>query len=105
VQRLFEQLQRIGMIQPLNAFVCLDFDTTIPSLETQKGARADEAVTPKPFAADDAFEQERPIALTDFAKSGHRRERVADKLPVNRHQGMRLGQLEKLIQGGTETHA
>ncbi len=71
----------------------------IERLEAQERARAEEAVAAQPLAADDAFEEERPVAFLDLAEGGDRRQRVADQLAIDRDDVALLGQLQKLVKG------
>ena len=79
----------------------LDFDAAVPGLEAQKRPGAEKAVAAQALAADDAFEEKRPIAFLDFAESRDRRQGIADQLPVNRDQAMSPGQLQEISARGT----
>ena len=57
----------------------------VERLELEERPRAEEAVAADPLAADDALEEERPVALLDLAEGADGRERVAGELAVHRH--------------------
>ena len=74
-------------------------DAAAVRLEAQERAGAEEAVAAEPFAADDALEEERPVALLDLAEGADRRERVADELAVDRHHAVAARQLDEFLEG------
>src|SRR5207253_704176 len=82
----------------------LHLDLMVKGLETQERSGAEEAIAAQAFAADDAFEQERPVAFLDLAEGTDRGERITDQLAIDRHEAGVAGQLDKLFQAGTVTH-
>ena len=79
-------------------------DAMTERLEAQERAGAEEAITAEAFAADDALEEKRPIALLNLAKGADGRERVADELAVDGHEAGLARQLDKFLEGRTITH-
>src|SRR5947209_7367165 len=75
-----------------------DLDARAVCLVSKEGAGAEEAVTPEPFAAHDALEQERPVAFLNFAERGDGSERVADELAIDRNDTVPTGQLNELLE-------
>src|SRR6266436_5919860 len=82
----------------------LKLNAALVGLEAKERTGAEEAVTAEAFAADDALEEERPVAVLDLAKRGHRGERVADELPVDRNQAVVAGQVQEFVEGRAVTH-
>src|SRR5205814_5677462 len=81
-----------------------DVDVIAVGLEAQERAGAEERVAAEALAADDALEQERPVALLDLAERADRRQRVADQLAVDRHDAGAARQLDEFFVSGTVTH-
>src|SRR4051794_33443805 len=93
------------MLEFLGAARAVDAHARSECFKAQKRAGADEAVPAYALAANDAFEQERPLAFLNLAKSADRGERVADKLAINRHQAGILRQRGELFESRSITHA
>src|SRR5439155_3862243 len=81
----------------------LDSHSAIMRLEAQEWAGAKEAVPTQPLAADHAFEEKRPVAFLNLAEGAHRRECVADQLPIDRHDAGGASQRGQLRERGTIT--
>src|SRR5262249_45377569 len=81
----------------------LQADARAERLEAQERPGPQEAVAAVAFAADDALEQKRPIALLNLAEGADGREGVADQLAVDRHEAVPPRQLRELLRGRVVT--
>src|SRR5262245_49632009 len=74
------------------------------SLEGAEGACAEKTVAADALAADNALEQERPVALLHLAERGDGGERVAGELAIDRDDGMIPGQRGELVERRAVRH-
>ena len=79
-------------------------DAAVERLEAEERPGAEEAVAAEPLAADDALEQERPVALLDLAEGADRRESVAEELAVDGDDRVPGRQLGELVERGEVAH-
>ena len=102
---VFECLERVGSRRARFAAVAGDADVLFVRFEPLERPRTDETVTANPLAANDALEQERPFFVrADGPKRRDRRQRIAEQLPVNRHNGVRGSQFRELVKTRSVTH-
>ena len=88
-----KQLKGIGVFAFVDAVRVGSILTGCRKLQIwRKRVRPDETVTAEPLTAHDAFEEERPIAVVDLAERVDGGQRVADELPVDRHQAGPAGE-------------
>src|SRR5262249_3936124 len=103
-QLLLQEQERVGVLQLDEAAGPVQLDAAAERLEAQERARAEEAVAAQALAADDALEQERPVALLDLAEGADRGERVAGELAVDRHQVALAGEADELVERRVVAH-
>src|SRR5205823_1408344 len=82
----------------------LDADAAVVCLEAEERPAADEAVPADALAADDALEQEGPVAVVDLAEGGDRRQRVADQLPEDGDEAGVARQRQEFVKTRTVAH-
>ena len=83
----------------------IDADAAIPGLEQKERIGAEEAVTAEALAADDAFEQERPVAALELVERGDGREGIAQQLAIDRHHAVLAREFEVFGQAREIAHA
>ena len=102
---VFENAQRVGGFgfDPFPVPIA-SAGSSAASFKRAKRPRTEEAISPDPLPADDALEQERPVALLELAERGDGRERVAGEPAVHRHDRVAVRQRGELVERRTVRH-
>src|SRR5262249_48819248 len=90
---LFEHFERVGRFRfhPLAVTIAGARGGAV-CFELAEWPRAEEAIAADAFAANDAFEEERPVAFLNLAEGRDRREGVAGELAIDRNHSVVPGQ-------------